>query len=103
MQTALDMVEVVHTHEASILALANLKLTAIPSSMLQLQNILRLDLQFNNLTFLPSLTPFKNLKWLNINSNLIQTLPSLESLTSLISLDADNNRLSSFPKFSTQS
>lgn len=65
----------------------------------QLENLIELDLSFNELTYLPtSIGKLKKLKRLNLSGNKISSLPKeFENLTSLEFLDFDSNPIGRVP------
>lgn len=65
----------------------------------RLDNIIELDLSFNELTYLPtSIGKLKKLKKLNLSGNKISSLPKeFENLTSLESLDFEGNPIGRVP------
>ncbi len=88
----------VHTLEK--LNLSENKISSIDDDAFDgLENLIELDLSFNELTYLPtSLGKLKKLKRLNLSGNKISALPKeFENLTSLEFLDFDNNPIGRIP------
>lgn len=75
-------------------------LTSLPDSIGQLPNLIKLDLQFNNLESLPeSIGNLSNLQVLNLFNNSLTSLPnSIGNLTKLQRLILGFNQLTSLPE-----
>lgn len=74
-------------------------LTSLPNNIGQLSNLIKLDLQFNNLASLPeSIGNLSNLQTLNLFNNSLTSLPnSIGNLTKLQTLVLGFNQLTSLP------
>ena len=75
------------------------KINTIPARLYLCQNLKELNLNFNNLEFLPDdISRFQNLSSLNLNNNKIISLPaSIGSLSKLQYLSLTNNKLQFLP------
>lgn len=88
------------THTLEKLDLSENKITSIDDDAFDgLENLIELDLSFNELQYLPtSIGKLKNLKRLNLSGNKISSLPKeFENLTSLEFLDFDGNPIERVP------
>ena len=74
-------------------------LTSLPNNIGELSNLIKLDLQFNNLASLPeSIGNLSNLQTLNLFNNSLTSLPnSIGNLTKLQTLVLGFNQLTSLP------
>jgi hypothetical protein len=75
------------------------KISSIPAQLYQCQNLKELNLNFNNLEFLPDdISRFQNLSSLNLNNNKLLALPStIGSLSKLQYLSLTYNNLQYLP------
>ncbi|MGH7455154.1 MAG: leucine-rich repeat domain-containing protein, partial [bacterium] len=97
----LQRIEQVATNEkVKGLDLSGLELTALPSEIGQLANLLRLNLSNNRLTTLPQeIGQLTNLMELYLHKNQLTTLPpEIGKLTNLSLLYIDKNELNSLPE-----
>lgn len=88
------------THTLEKLDLSENKISSIDDNAFDgLENLIELDLSFNELTYLPtSIGKLTKLKRLNLSGNRIGSLPKeFENLTSLEFLDLDNNPIGRAP------
>jgi tetratricopeptide (TPR) repeat protein len=75
------------------------KLTTIPASLYQCQNLKELNLNFNNIEYLPvEISRLQNLTSINLNNNKLSTLPAtIGSISKLQYLSLIYNRLQFLP------
>ncbi len=84
------------------LDLSNLKLTSLPSNMLDgVSKLEVLNLENNLLTKLPSFSGLSELRWLYLENNQLIELPSSIFQRKLEVLNAENNHIATFPDVSS--
>uniref|UniRef100_A0A0G4HCY7 Uncharacterized protein n=1 Tax=Chromera velia CCMP2878 TaxID=1169474 RepID=A0A0G4HCY7_9ALVE len=83
-----------------LLSHCNLSAVSIPRKVWNLTDLVRLDLGFNNLSYLdPRIGRLRNLRQLYVNDNPLETLPvELSTTSDLRVLDCHNTRLQSLPR-----
>ncbi|XP_071736259.1 uncharacterized protein [Rutidosis leptorrhynchoides] len=71
------------------------------SCLSEFKKLEKLDLTFNNLSYLEGLKPCVNLKWLSVKQNKLRSLKGIEGCINLTVLNAGNNMIQSMDEVST--